>query len=468
MGQGEGQDRLETGGWKMGEASAVKVRTEGESYLSQYEAFRKGCGAESPGWLQQIQAAGISRFEANGFPTPRHEDWKYTNVAPIARARFTPAWDCTYDSPTAAQIEAFTIGGPEGCKLVFLNGTYSEELSSLPGFPRGVVVGSLAEAATLDSGPVREHLGQYADIEDNGFTALNAAFVRDGAFVYVPDGVALGQLVHLLFLSTAREEEIVSHPRNLIILGKGSRATVVGSYIGLNGGTYFTNAVTEVVVGANARFDYYKLQREGQTAFHVDTTQVLQGQESQVTSLYLDVGAALGRNNLNLDMKGDGGSCSLNGLFITGARQHIDNHTTVDHVNSYTRSRQLYKGILDGRSRAVFNGKVVARRGTHQVDAHQANRNLLLSDRAEVNTKPQLEIFADDLKCSHGATVGQLDEEAIFYMNSRGIDREEARRFLISGFARQVVDLIEAEEVRCVVEEVVTERLRNGLESLEG
>ncbi|MFQ5873674.1 MAG: Fe-S cluster assembly protein SufD, partial [Dehalococcoidia bacterium] len=441
--------------------------TEGSSYLSQFEAFRRGVGASGSEWLRQVRDAALSRFEVIGFPTTRHEDWKYTNVAPIARTRFLAAWDCTDGARPVSEVGAFTVDRPGWSNLVFLNGAYAGDLSSLSAMPEGVLVGSLAEAIASKSAIVQQHLAQYAQIDDNGFAALNTAFIQDGAFVYVPDGVALEQPIHLLFIS-AMKEAVVSHPRNLIVLGRGSSATVVESYVGLTDGASFTNVVTEVVVGEAGQIDYYKLQREGRKGFHISTTQVHQGRDSQVSSFYLDVGARLGRNNLNVMMDADGGSCSLNGLFITGGQQHIDNHTAVDHAKSYTKSRQLYKGILDGKSRAVFNGKVVARRGTHQVDAHQTNRNLLLADRAEVNTKPQLEIFADDLKCSHGATVGQLDEEAIFYMNSRGIGRNAARRFLIGGFAREVIDCIRMDEVKELVERVVTERLQIGLESPDG
>lgn len=443
----------------------VQVRTEGESYLSKFQSFQRGaCG---PAWIRKIREEGISRFESTGFPNTRHEDWKYTNVAPIARASFTPVWDCSDGLQPTADVEAFTIDLPGWSNLVFLNGVYCPDLSILPTSSVKDVASSLAEAIAEDEGLAGQHLARYVSFEDNGFTALNTAFIQDGSFIHVADGVSLDAPIHLLFLVTA-EETIVSHPRNLIILGEGSGATVVESYVGLADGPSFTNTVTEVVLADGAHLDYYKLQRESRQAFHVSTTQVHQGRESQFSSFYLDLGARLGRNNLNVVLDGDGGACSLNGLYITGDRQHIDNHTTVDHQKSYTPSRQLYKGVLDGKSRAVFNGKVIARRGTHQVDAHQTNKNLVLSDGAEVNTKPQLEIFADDLKCSHGATVGQLDEEMIFYMNSRGISPDAARRFLTYGFAHEVIRQVKSDEMGRLLEQMVRARLQDGLEALSG
>ena len=446
----------------------VQVRTQGTSYLHQFEAFRRGIGSAGPEWLQRVREEGLSRFEATGFPTTRHEDWKYTNVAPIARANFLPAWDCPDGALSAAEVGTLIVDRPGWSNLLFLNGSYAEEFSFVSAMPDGVVVGSLAEALAANLAPIQQHLAQYASYQDNGFTALNTAFLRDGAFVYVPPGTSLESPIHLVFVSGVGEEAVIAHPRNLIILGDGSGATVVENYISLVDGPSFTNTVTEVVLGDGTNLDYYKLQRESQQSFHVGTTQVYQGRESQFSSFHLDLGARLGRNNLNMVLDADGGSCTLNGLYISTGQQLIDNHTTVDHLKSYTRSRQMYKGILDGKSRAVFNGKVIARNGTHQVDAHQTSRNLLLSDHAQVSTKPQLEIFADDLKCTHGATVGQLDEEAVFYLNSRGISTKGARRFLTNGFARDVLSRIKSEEVAKVIEEIVLARLRDGLESLAG
>ena len=430
----------------MAGTDSVQVRRAHEAYTSQFESFTNDPGTAAPEWLSRFRAKGFARFEAHGFPTTRHEDWKYTNVASIGRTRYVHARDCTDAAPSKAEVEGLFIGEPGWSSLVFLNGIFNDKLSSIVHDS----VGSLAGA--IDSETVRKHLGSYADLESNGFIGLNSAFIEDGAYVHLPAGVCLDSPIHLVFVTSA-EEAVVTYPRNLIVLEKGSRAAIIESYIG--DGPSFTNTVTEAVVGEDARLEHFKLQREGGEAFHIGTTQVHQGRNSRASVFSLDVGARLGRNDLNVDMEGEAGESVLNGLFITNEGQHIDNHTSVDHASSFTRSRQLYKGILDGRSKAVFNGKVVARQGTHQVDAHQTNRNLLLAERAEVNTKPQLEIFADDLKCSHGATVGQLDDEAIFYLNSRGVSAEDARRFLVRGFAQEVIDTVGIEKVKGLIEGVV-------------
>lgn len=458
MGQGTGQDRLTHRRPEMAGSDVVQARRGQEAYASQFETFSNGPGAGAPEWLRQLRAEGFARFEASGFPTTRHEDWKYTNVAPIARGRYIPAWECTGAVLSEADVEELIVSRPGWRSLVFLNGIFNEQLSSdVPG-PDGVIVSSLSKA--LESSPelVRQHLGRYADLDSNGFIGLNSAFIDEGAFVHIAPGAQLENPIQLIFVTSA-DEAVVSYPRNLVILEPGSKATTIESYVGAGSEPSFTNAVTEVVVGEGARLNHYKVQREGSETFHVGTTQIHQGRESQVSTFSLDVGGKLGRNDLNVDFQGEAGECSLNGLFVTSEGQHIDNHTSVDHASSYTRSRQLYKGILDGRSKAVFNGKVVARQGTHQVDAHQTNRNLLLAPRAEVSTKPQLEIFADDLKCSHGATVGQLDDEAIFYLNSRGVSVEDARRFLVRGFAQEVIDTIEVEEIKELIGNVVAEKL---------
>ncbi len=442
----------------------VQVQSEALPYQSQFQTFRGSAGG--PAWLRQLRDRGMAAFEASGFPSNRHEDWKYTNVTPIVRARFTPGWDCASSVASASEVKNLIIDQPDWTTLVFINGLFSNSLSSVSGLSDSLVIGNLAESAELNPELVRRYLTQMASLEDGGFTALNTAFLRDGAFIYIPDGTTLEKPIQLIFVSTSDEAALVTHPRNLVVLGQHSSATIVEDYITLGAGTHFTNTVTEVMLGVEAQMEYYKFQRESDEAFHVGTTQIDQGKRSRVFSFFMGVGARLARNNLNVIMDGDGGECNLDGLYVTGGQQHIDNHTMVDHVGSYTRSRQLYKGILDGESRAVFNGKVVARRDTHQVDAHQINKNLLLSNQAEVNTKPQLEIFADDLKCSHGATVGQLDEDAIFYMNSRGIGRLEASRFLSRGFAQDVISSVKTEEVGRIIEAIVESRLRDETDSL--
>lgn len=445
----------------------VRAPTQITPQLAYLESFQKGFALNGPVWLQRIRAEGMACFEEKGFPTHREEDWKYTNVAPIAKATFTPSWDCIRGEEPRFDIGPFTFGEPNWSRLVFVNGVYSEALSCASNLPEGVRVTTMADAIARESEVIEEHLSRYASYHDNAFTALNTAFIHDGAFIYVPEGKVVEEPIHLLFVAAGSREAIVSHPRNLVIVGRGSTATIIESYVCLSNGAYFNNAVTEIVTGSDTQVEYYKLQRESETAFHVGTTQVHQGRDSRFSSFYLDIGAKLARHNLNVLLDGNGSECNLDGLYFVTGEQHIDNHTMVDHLSSHTTSRQLYKGILGGRSRAVFNGKVVTRKGTIQVDANQTNKNLLLSDYAQANTKPQLEIFADDVKCGHGATVGQLDEDAVFYMNSRGIDHENARTLLTYGFARDVVDRIRIERVRAVLDDLVLVWLQRDLATKE-
>ena len=438
----------------------VQVRKGRETYLTQFNSLHSDPGTQAPSWLRRIREEAITRFKEIGFPTTRDEDWKYTNVAPIARAEFVPSWECSNGRQPSAGVTDSTAKSHGWIELAFVGGDFASALSSVPELPTGARVMSLASALVQEADLVQPHLARYADIRENGFVALNTAFIRDGAFIYVPEGVTLEVTIHVLFSASTGGEATVSYPRNLIVLAEGSRAVVMESYEGPGQGPYFNNVVTEVVLGSEARLDYYRLQREGPEAYHVSATRVDQGQDSRFTSFYMDLGGRLGRNDLKVSLRAEGSSCSLNGLYLTGDHQHIDNHTTVDHQSSFTPSRQLYKGILDGHSRAVFNGKIIARKGTHQVDAHQTNKNLLISEDSQVSTKPQLEIFADDLKCTHGATVGQLDEEALFYLNSRGIGQEAARLFLTYGFAQGVLSQIESDEIRRLFEDLTQERLQ--------
>ena len=304
-------------------------------------------------------------------------------------------------------------------------------------------------ASALRDSPelIEPHLNRQSAERPNGFVALNNAFLRDGGFVNVPAGATAPSPIVLSFAADSGPTPCMANPYNLIVLGEGARATVIEQYGG-GDGVYLTNAVTEIVIGPGARLDYFKVQAEGTKAYHVGTTNATLARNSELSSFSLDIGARIGRNDLSVRLDGEGAACEMNGLYIASENCHVDNHTSVDHRSSFTPSRQLYKGVLAGSARGVFNGKVIARRGTHQVDAQQANNNLLISDKAMINTKPQLEIFADDLKCSHGATVGQLDADQIFYLASRGIGPGQAKRILTYGFATSVVAKVADSRIR--------------------
>jgi Fe-S cluster assembly protein SufD len=396
-----------------------------------------------PLWLEKLRRAALDRFTELGFPTTHEEEWKHTSVSAIARAEFAPGGLAGLSAP----LEDL------GCqtRLVFVNGLFSAELSS-SALARGVKAGSLAGLLQAGNDIPESHLARYADYASHAFVALNTSLAADGAVVEIGKNVRMDEPIHLVFVSMPNGRPTVSHPRNLILAGRGSRASVIESYVGPAGTTYFTNAVTEIVAGEDAVVDHYKFQYESDRAYHVATVQAVQDRGSVVNSHNVSLGAALARNDINCVLDGEGAECFLNGLFITGGRQHADNHTLLDHAKPHCASRELYKGILDGHGEGVFNGKIVVRKDAQKTNAIQSNKNLLLSGDAVINTKPQLEIFADDVRCTHGATVGQLDKEALFYMQSRGIPAAEARRLVTYAFAGELLDRMEWQPARERVE----------------
>ncbi|HEY1951988.1 MAG TPA: Fe-S cluster assembly protein SufD [Gemmatimonadaceae bacterium] len=436
-------------------------------YREDFEGLTAG-----PAWLQNLRQRGMARFLALGFPTMKNEDWHFTSVAPIAERTFSLQGSEKREAGSdrressrrkadavnsmgarAADVERFGFAEAGWHTLVFLNGVFSEDLSSW--LDAAVPAGSLAHAIEAGNPVVEKHLGRIASFEDQSFTALNTAFIADGAVIELPTETVVEQPIHLLFISAGKS---VSHPRNLIVAGRHSRATVIESYVSLRDDAYFTNAVTEIVVGEGAHVDHYKLQRESPSAFHVGTVQVREARDSKLHSFSFAVGGSLARTNIYTSLDGDAATCTLNGLYLTDGSQHIDNQTSIEHIAPNCPSHEIYKGVLDGRSHGVFNGKVYVHPEAQKTDGKQSNNNLLLSASARVDTKPQLEIFADDVKCTHGATVGRLDELAMFYLNSRGIGPETARMLLTYAFAADVLETIELEPLRKQLEKMVLAR----------
>jgi Fe-S cluster assembly protein SufD len=412
--------------------------------------------AESPEWLDTLRRSAAERFSAVGFPTSRDEEWRFTPVAPIARTSWRETTGSVRVNPQ--ELDPYLFGHPEWTKLVFVNGVYSPGLSSEGNLPDGVRVISLAEAVL--EGVASDDLGRHAPIESSPFTALNTGRFRDGAFVRVSAGQDLQQPIHLLFVATEEAGGAVIQPRNLLIVGRGSRASLIESYVALGSAqSYWTNTVTEVVAEANCWVEHTRIQREGERAYHVGGTYVSQQRDSHYRSFSLAMGGALARHNLQTRLNDENVEALLYGLYITRADQVVDNHTVIYHDQPNCRSWEVYKGILEDRSRAVFNGKVFVRPEAQKTDAKQTNRNLLLSDRARVDTKPQLEIFADDVKCTHGATVGRLDDVALFYARSRGVPAEEAQRLLTYAFAAEVLGEVAIQPVRAELERLLRERL---------
>jgi Fe-S cluster assembly protein SufD len=430
---------------------------ETEQYLETFERFE--AQAKQPGWIFPLRKAGITRFAELGFPTLQQEDWRFTNVAPIAKLPFKPAFQASPDGLTREAIAGFTFGRLAASRLVFVNGHYAAELSSPGRLPPGVVVGSLAAALAGDSDLVKAHLAHYAQGEANPFVALNAAFFQDGGFVYVPAGRRLEAPVHLLFISTAEEPGATSHPRNLVIAEEASQVTILESYSSIAEAPGLTNAVTELVLGQGASVEHGKFQDESRSAYHVAAIHAHLGRSCNFISHSIATGARLSRNNIRTALAGEGVECILNGLYLTRGDQLADHHMVVEHAQPHCNSHEYYNGILDGRSKGVFHGRILVRPAAQKTDAKQTNKNLLLSEAATVDTKPQLEIYADDVKCTHGATIGQLNEESIFYLRARGIGAETARRMLIHAFAGEIIERIRHAPARDELDKLVWERL---------
>ena len=415
-----------------------------ESYL---RGFERISAADAPDWARSLRLSAITRFETLGFPTTKNEDWHFTSVAPIAEREFDLLAPPKH-GVKAAQLVPYTFGGRDWHTLVFVNGRFDAALSTSGALPDGVTLVPLKQAYEAMPMLVEQYLGKVAAFEGQTFTALNTAFLDDGAVVHVAREVEVARPIHLLFVNDPSGGTGTAQPRNLVVLDRFAKATVVESYVGLGDGAYFTNVVTEAVVGDGATLTHLKLQRESDKAYHVGTLDVRQARDSHLVSFSFATGAALSRTNIYTELRGEGCGATLNGLYLGDGKQHIDHQTRIEHVEPNCYSREHYKGILDGSSHGVFNGKVYVHPAAQKTDGKQTNNTLLLSEKAQIDTKPQLEIFADDVKCTHGATVGRLDETALFYMKSRGIQSRTARQLLTYAFAADVLETIELEPVR--------------------
>jgi len=427
------------------------------AYAREFEAQASHPGTKAP-WLAALRRVAQEHFERTGFPTSQDEDWRFTNLVPLTGREFPlVSADAGDVSPETLAPWRFTIPGVS--TLVFINGRYAPALSSLMDLPEGVTVRNLAGALATGGEVLERHLGRYAESAGGGFTALNTAFLKDGLFVHVAGGATVAPPVHAIYLTDARAEGAATHPRSLLVVEQGASATVLESFVGLHDGTYLTNALTEAVVGDGARLVHAKLQHESERAFHVGTTHIHYGRDSRGQSFSVSFGAALCRNNLDVVLDGPGVETEMLGLYLGRGTQEVDNHTSLLHAHRNCSSREIYKGILDDRSHGVFNGKIYVTPIAQKTDAKQTNRAILLSDRARIDTKPQLEIFADDVKCTHGATVGSIDPHAVFYCRSRGIPEAQARKVLTYAFAAEVLELMPWADVRDRLEVEVMRRL---------
>jgi Fe-S cluster assembly protein SufD len=416
-----------------------------DTYRPAFAAFQKELAGE-PAWLRRARTEAFDRFECLGFPTTNDEEWRFTNVAPIARTEYALADD--------REIQQLPPEVPEldSHRLVFVNGRFVPRLSDLSDIPRFAALLSLWQVAHAGTKSIEEHLTRHAEYHDHAFAAMNTAFFADGAYIAVGRDEVIEKPFHVVFVSTGADAPRMVHPRTLILAGENSRATVVETYVSTGGRPLLVNAATEVVVGRNASLDHYKIQRESKQTFHVGVMHVDLERDSRCSLNSLALGSALARNEVNVRL-GDGGcECNLNGLTMASGRQVIDHHTRIDHARPHGRSRQLYKTVLDDQAHGVFNGKIYVHPDAQKTDAKQSNQTLLLSVDAVIDTKPQLEIFADDVKCTHGATVGQLDADALFYLRTRGIGEEDARALLTHAFANEIVGRIPIEPLRAQVE----------------
>jgi Fe-S cluster assembly protein SufD len=428
-------------------------------FIAAFNERRRLAKDGAPAWLEELRQAGMKSFAQLGFPTTRNEEWKHTNVEPAVSLPFGRA-NGEGKNFRSEDILARAFVETDAPRLVFLNGVYAPELSSATGLPAGASLVSLAELNTRNDRSWAEQIGRYADLRRNAFVALNSAFLSDGAVVIIPPGCRLARPIYLVYASGASERPLVSYPRTLILLGADSEARIVESYAGVDGGKYFCNAVTELVGGAASIAHHCRLQNEGEAAFHMGTLTAHVGNGAHLSANAVTLGGALVRNNVHVTLDGEGAECVLNGLYIGDGKQHIDNFTEIEHAKPRATSLELYKGILAGAARGVFNGKIIVHKDAQKSDARQTNRNLLLSADAVVNTQPQLEIYADDVKCSHGSTIGQLDGDALFYLRSRGLGPAEARSLLSFAFASDIVGRLKIESLRRRLDDYLVQRFR--------
>jgi Fe-S cluster assembly protein SufD len=444
--------------------------TDVSSYVTEFDRFDEAHGAGGTAWLRATRYKAIARFAALGFPTTKQEEWRFTNVAPIADRAFRLSVDGG-EGLRKEHLAPYTFAAPGVVEIVFVNGRFAPQLSAVGDLPDGVSMRRLADLPSHESGRVVAHLARHASFEDQPFTALNTAFLSDGAFIEIAPNAVVGPPLHIVFVSVSDEE--VSYPRVLVHAGRNSQARVVESYVGVpwnvgaprvtppssSRASYFTNAVTEIVLDEGAVLDHYRVQREAADAFHVSTTELHLGHSSTLTSHAFTFGGAIVRNDVNARMAGEGGDCTLNGLYLADGTRLVDNHTFIDHAQAHCGSHEVYKGILGGRAHAVFHGKILVRPDAQKTDAKQTNKTLLLSDDAQINTKPQLEIFANDVKCTHGATVGQLSADALFYLQARGIDRVSAQQMLIRAFAADITGRVKIDALREQLDRVLLQAL---------
>ena len=426
-------------------------------YITTFNKFETELNGDAAHPLHEVRKNAISRVEELSFPTIRNEDWKYTNISPILKQ----IYQFPVDPPKVRNSEILSLMIPalKNNTLVFLNGHYVEEFSSLNLDIKNIIISPLKKLLNNGSTLINDHLTKYADYKNEIFTALNTAFLQDGVFIYIPEALILENPIHILNISDPQGTPFQTFPRNLIIAGKGSQVTLVERQHHLTPGPYLRNSVSEVVVEEGAMAKLINIQDESREAFVINRTQVNLNHDSNFTHVSLDLGGRIVRNNLGTTLNGEHCEANLFGFYLASQKQHIDNHTNIDHLQPNSESNELYKGILTDQGRAIFSGTIYVARDAQKTNAIQSNRSLLLSDESEVDSKPQLKIFADDVKCTHGATIGQINEEAIFYLRQRGINEADAKTLLRSAFAGEIIDKIDIDGLREYISSNINNRL---------
>jgi len=417
-----------------------------DQFLADFGALKTRALEGEADWLDPLRESAMAAFQSLGFPTRRHEEWKYTDLKPLRDHAFALAEDRA-SALSPERIDELAIPGLDGHRLVFVDGHFQAALSSCDELPDGVTVMSLAEAIRDRRELIEPRLGRLADHEADAFTALNTAFIEDGVVVHVPENVTVDRPIQVLSITTGHDQPIATHPRNLILAERNATVTVIEHYVGLGENLYLTNAVTELFADERATVHHYLIERESERALNVSTLKIHQGESSDVHSHTALLGGSITRNNVHPILDGSAAHCLINGLYIGHTDQHHDNHMRVEHRKPGCDSRQYYKGILTDKAHGVFTGRIVCHKEGQQTDAVQTNRNLLLSDEAQINARPQLEIYADDVKCTHGATTGQIDPAELFYLRSRGIPEQTARAMMIYAFAGEMLDRVPLEPV---------------------
>lgn len=431
-------------------------------YIEQFETFEKTLNGELKTPLHEIRRGAIEQFSKLGFPKTKDEEWRFTNIQPIIKTKFKPRFNQKIETITKEQIDKVIIKGITETRLIFINGYYSDEYSINYLTNKSVKVGCLSEILQNDFKLIRDDITHISNYDKNVFTSLNTSFIHDGAYIFVPDNTILDEPIYIVYISSEDQTPFITHPRNLIIVGQHSKVSVVEHFVHLSDNVYFNNAVTEIAAGENSIIEHTKLQNESTKAYHIGTTYINQSAGSKVTQNSIMIGGAIVRNNVISIIDDEGVECTLNGLSLATGQQLIDNHTTIDHSKPHCASHELYKAILDGKSKGVFNGKIYVRKDAQKTDAKQTNKTLLLSDESAMDTKPQLEIFADDVKCTHGAAIGYLDSDALFYLRSRGISEEIARDLLTYAFANDIIERLCCEQIREYLYQILHSRLKQG------